>query len=276
MIQLAQFGAIVRYETIMHWRRRAWLGMVLGLIAMPIILLLVFGDAAEAQRLWAAASGLPTQTVSELNTITVTMYTAMPLYVITLLMIPVLAAEVIPHDRQVKVRELLDGLPISTGIYLAGKLFGYWLSVAIGSGAAMLIVGVTLYLLKGAFAFGDYISLWVEMILGIGLINSGLSLLLAAGQPTRRRALTIGIVFVVMCMFGNLGEQSRQYNTVVAYLNPGRPVITGYLLLSKWIPESILHVSRQDMYGAIFVGLLQVAVVGLIVGLWMRRSTARD
>ena len=106
-------------------------------------------------------------------------------------------ADMIPKDRQTGVRELLDALPISRGIYLAGKLIGAWLALL----SSLVIVGLvapTFWFLRvGPFDLGPYLEMWLFGGVSLVIINTGISILLSVGQPTRRRAILLMVLIIV-------------------------------------------------------------------------------
>jgi hypothetical protein len=273
---LAQLGAMLRYEALMQWRRRMLTGVLLGLIVVPVFAYLAFGqnDVAEIQRTWAESGGLPTAAVNAIITRYVVLYSSMSLYVVTLLMLPVLAADIIPTDRQTGVRELIDSLPLSSARYLLGKLLSLWFSLAIGGGAAMIILAVVLRILMGPFDLGAFVLTWAAILGGVGMINSGLSLLLAASQPTRRRAIALGVTFAVICLFANASGLGHS-NNMLAYLNPGRQAVTSYFFFSALPGGNAFSylVSLPDVYLSILGGLLEVGALWLIVWLWWKRRS---
>lgn len=280
-MNLSQLGAMAHYEVLMQWRRRSLLGVMLGLFAVPIVAFLAFGqnDVGEIQRTWTAAGGLPTEAVSAIITRYVVLYSSMSLYIVALLMLPVLAADVVPADKQTGVRELIDSLPMSSGTYLFGKLLGYWLSLIIGGVAVMIALGLTLRVLMGPFEAGPYLFMWLAMLGGIAVINGGLSLLLASAQPTRRRAISIGVAFAVICLFANVSGMTH-YKALLDYLNPGRSAIVSYFLFTALSIPTMLGnalgnlIEVQDVYRSMLAGVAEVAIVWL--GMWWWFKRARD
>lgn len=277
-MDFSQLGGFIRYEFLMQWRRRALLGLMLGLAAVPIVMVLLFGDnnVAEIRRAWITAGGVETEVVRQLTTRYVLTFTSTALYIVLLLMLPVIAADSIPKDRQLGVRELLDSLPVSTGTYLLGKLLGFWASAVIGAAGAMLVTGLSLWFLLGSFQIDQYVAMWLVTVSGVGLINSGLSLLLAAGQPTRRRAIFIGVTFAVFCMLANTAG-AGQFGTAWAALNPGRWMITSYYFFKAWLDSSLPPlVTERQVAWAFAAGVVQLIAVGGVIGLWLRdRDTIR-
>jgi hypothetical protein len=188
-----------------------------------------------------------------------------------LLVLPVVSADVVAQDRHYGVRELVDGLPLTTGIYLTGKLLGWWAALGCGLLLAMLIVGAGMWVLIGPYHVGQFAGTWLAFGWGIGLVNSSLSLLLAAGQSTRRRAIIIGVVFAALCLFANISLIGRS-DPLWNLLSPGRQAISIHFMLEAWrdqVPAQI--VPTADVLQALLGGVIEIAVVGTIVWAWMKR-----
>lgn len=273
-MHFTQLGGIVRYEMVLQWRQRMLTGVMLSLIALPLVMYVLFGqsNAAEVQRTWITAGGIATDAALNVTTRYAIMYAAMSIYLIVLLVLPVVSADVMARDRQHGVRELLDGLPLTTGTYLTGKLLGWWAAAGMGLLAALVIVGAGLWVLIGPYHLDQFASMWLAFGWGIGLVNSGLSLLLAAGQPTRRRALIIGVVFAALCLFANIaliGQSGPLWNT----LSPGRHAISIHFILEAWSNQVMVQVSpMSDVIWSLIGGAIEVGVMWLAVWVWMRRK----
>src|SRR5512137_2941826 len=111
-MRLTQLGGIIRYEIVLQRRQRMLTGVMLSLIALPLIMYVLFGqnNAAEVQRTWITTGGITTEAALNVTTRYAIMYAAMSIYLIALLVLPVVSADVIARDRQLGVREVLSGL----------------------------------------------------------------------------------------------------------------------------------------------------------------------
>jgi ABC-type transport system involved in multi-copper enzyme maturation permease subunit len=273
-MRLTQLGGLVGYEVRLQLRQRMLTGVILSLIALPLIMYVLFGqgNAAEIQRTWIAAGGIATDAALTVTTRYAVMYGAMALYVVMLLVLPVVSADVIAKDRHYGVRELVDGLPLTTGTYLTGKLLGWWAAAGSGLVLAMVVVGAGMWVLIGPYHLAQFAGTWLAFGWGIGLINSGLSLLLAAGQPTRRRAIISGVVFAALCLFANvslIGLSGPLWNL----LSPGRQAISIHFMLEAWRDQVTTQIApTADVLWALLGGVLEVVVVWAIVWAWMRRK----
>lgn len=274
LMRLSQVIAVMRYELLLLRRQRLLTGVMLSLIALPLVMYVLFGQSnvAEVQRTWITSGGIPTAAALQVTTRYVITYSMMTVYMIALLVLPVISADGIAKDRQHGVRELLDSLPLTTGAYLAGKVLGWWASVAIGLLGAMAIVGVGLWLVIGPYHVDQYVLTWVTLSGGIGLVNSALSLLLAAGQPTRRRAIIVGVVCAAVYLYANItliGQPGILWNV----LSPGRQAISFYFLAKALIDQAPeVAATPQDVLWSVAGGVLEVAAVWWAVWWWMKRQ----
>ena len=272
-MRFRQLGGFMRYEMLMQWRQRMLTGVMLSLIVLPPLMYVLFGqsNAAEIQRTWIAAGGISTEAALQVTTRYATIYAAMALYMITLLILPIVAADVIAKDRQHGVREVLDSLPLTTGTYLAGKVLGWGAAVLIGLVAALLLTGAALWVLIGPYHIATFATTWLAIGWGIGVVNSAICMLLAAGQPTRRRAIGVAVMFATVCLFANV--------TLIAntglwanLFNPGRSALTLHFLLLTMAESPLPGTDTTQMASwSLIGGVIEIIVVWLIVWAWMRR-----
>ncbi|CAG0932481.1 hypothetical protein TFLX_02612 [Thermoflexales bacterium] len=267
-----QLSGMIRYEMVLQWRQRMLTGVMLSLIALPLVMYVLFGqaNAAEVQRTWIASGGIATDAALNTTTRYAIMYAAMSIYLIALLVIPIVAADVLARDRQAGVRELLDGLPVTSGVYLWGKLLGWWAAAGSGLLVTMLIVGAGLWLLIGPYHLDRFAGMWLAFAFGIGLVNSSLSLLLTSGQPTRRRAIILAVVFAALCLFANItmiGQSDPLWNM----LSPGRHAISIHFIMEAWRDQVPVQVSpTSDVIWSLLGGAIEVAAVWAIIWVWLR------
>jgi hypothetical protein len=128
------------------------------------------------------------------------------------------------------VRELLDSSPLPYWVYLTGKLLGVWASVLSGLGAIMVLSGVAWWILGGPYNIVSYLEMWIVGAAGIAIINSGLGVLICAGQPTRRRAILIAVALIVISIRFLAG--SFQGNDLMGIASPMRGAILSYYLFN--------------------------------------------
>lgn len=228
-MQLAQLGGIIRYEALMQFRRRALIvlgvfflvGMVgltdLGTATGRVLSNLInvrydgdtlvttyfnyeTGETTEQTLTPEQAAALPAWFVNEhIPTIAVTwsvLTILAPAAMILFIAIPPLLAETIPLDRQYRVRELLDTLPLSRAVYLAGKVF----SVCVGMLLMLIVVGLIFaaytWFRFGTFDVWIYIRYWLLLIIPFSWIIAGFSVIAAAIARTRRIGVLIGLALI--------------------------------------------------------------------------------
>lgn len=272
-MRIAQLMAIIRYEVLWQRRQRLLVGVMLSTIVLPLLVYGLFGQSnvEEIQRTWITSGGITTEVALQVTTRYAVTYSAMTLYMITLLILPVVSADVIAKDKQYNVHELLDGLPLTPGAYLGGKVLGWWASIAIGLLIALVVLGAGLWILMGPYHLDQFAVAWIAIGWGIGLVNSTLSMLLAAGQPTRRRAIIIGVIFAAICLFANV-SLIVESNVLGHVLSPGRQAISLHFFLESWHDQMSLPVATaQEVVWALIGGVIEMAVVWTIVWAWMAR-----
>jgi ABC-type transport system involved in multi-copper enzyme maturation permease subunit len=273
MIAWAQLRAIAGYEFRMHWRRRALLVMILAFVVLTGASILIAGgsllkpenlDETRYQQVVSAYA----------------IFTAwMPLGVGLALILPVMVADTIPLDRQYGVRDLLDSLPVSRAVYLGGKLAGMWAAVLIGLGMSLAFVALAWTLRVGVFDLGSYVEMALVGAAAVAILNGGLGVLLAVGQPTRRRAILVVIgalalfIFVLPAITNNW-DLRLSFNGQI--LNPLRmPIINRYLFnvqaeAGLSIESAALMVPPEMVRDTILAGLAELAAVWALAWGWLR------
>ena len=273
-MNITQLSGILRYEVLMQRRQRMVTVVMLSTVALPIVMYVLFGqsNSAEIQRTWITSGGIDTEAALQVTTRYAILYSTMTLYMITLLILPIVSADVIAKDRQHGVREVLDSLPLTTGTYLAGKVLSWGVSILIGLVAAMIIIGAALGVLIGPYHITTFAIAWLAVGWGIGVINSTISLLLAAGQPTRRRAIGVAVIFAALCLFANVAWLT---NTTMLpnLLNPGRSALTLHYLLLAFDDHPVVPIgTTEHVIESLLGGVLEVAMVWMAVWAWTRRK----
>jgi hypothetical protein len=190
-----QLGGIVRAEIKLHWRRRGLLVLLLGLAVVML------GTAVLQRMMVGAEWALYSPAERRCNSTNVLMILGPVTWVIIAVLLPPVLAETVPRDRQLGVHELLASLPPSGLTLLAGKLLGAWASVLLGLGGFGLLLGLVWLPILGSYDMRLYLDLWLVGLLPLAVYVAAISVLLAAGQPTRRRATLIGVVLVVLIIF---------------------------------------------------------------------------
>jgi hypothetical protein len=108
-------------------------------------------------------------------------------------------------------------------------------------------------------------------------------MLLAAGQPTTRRAILVGGVYALLCLAG-LGFTFAPVADWWRWLNPGRPAVMLYYLVGfpgamvgsdEWTRaiQGVVQgvASHQDVVISLGMALVQVGLIWLMVWQWLKR-----
>lgn len=203
---MRQIGAIVRYELLMAWRRRSlpilWILLLAGVVGFTLIIentnrtQPVMNDMVERNigvnaPDWVQGINL----VEAANTFALIniMIAGMVFYSVG---VTLMMGEIIPLDRQFKVRELLDTLPLSRTAYLGGKLLSAWAGLLLGIIIIGAISALAIRLILGVYDMRVFLAMWVTMLLPTSFVASGLSLLAASPFSSRRTAVLVGLVII--------------------------------------------------------------------------------
>jgi len=258
-----QLAAMVRYELLLHYRRRGLI-MVAALAAV-LLTMLIFGmpkilPQSEDMPAWAELLN-PGQMLAS---------TTMSLIIVAL---PPLLADTIPLDRRSGMRELLKSLPLSNGIYLVGKVLGALAASALLWSGVVLLQTVLIWVAIGSFQSQFYLAL-----IGLGVVPAFVfivcaSVLLAGGLQSRGMAALVGIALTGYCMAMTLISSTRLPRLGV--LSPASAIAFSYLLDRWGAPFGIYQrsnpVSATDVTLSSVLGLVQIVVLALVVWIWLRR-----
>lgn len=278
----AQLGAMIRYEFLLQWRRAVLPALAVAWLVTPVLGAFIELETFRGYQTALARGTLAPEVARADITARLVPVTWLGVALVSMVLLPLAVANTIPRDREAGVRELLDTLPLSPGVYLTGKLFGLWLSLFAGLALAALVAGSVWRLVIGPFNVGLYLELWLVNAALVLFINAGLSMLLAAGQPTSRRATMVGSVVVLLALaglgFAFVDPGWRQW------FNPARPAVHLYYLLGfpgaieghdEWTREMVTFIqpiaNPHTVRLALVTGLAQVGLVGLVVWQWLKR-----
>ncbi len=187
-----QIMAMARYEMLIQWRRGSLRIITAGLIVLPLVYMVAARDTFLTSN---DVNQVPADIIYHLNTSMMILCT-LPLLATILVAIPIMLTEIIPFDRQYHVQDTLWALPLPYRTYLLGKIAGTWLGLTLALLLASTVIGLAGLALIGSFDFSIWLSLWAGGVLLFTLFAAGLSVLLAAGLPNRRRAILVGLLLV--------------------------------------------------------------------------------
>lgn len=280
-IALLQMGAIIRNEFRMQWRKRTVLVILATLLLMPLLYTITFAPSLDD----LSELGLPVASLTDeqrvgQQTSALMSFTWSLASILVALALPVAVAETIPKDRQIGTAEVLGSLPMSNIVYLTGKLISVWV-VALASLAVMVVLNALVsWLVVGPFNLSVLLRMWLLGTVPLMLIQTGLAVLLAARQPTRRRAVFVGAALVIVCalmLVTGLTSVSTAPEQTISFLesqNLGRAALFYYYafgaeggFLGPFLSQVV---SIDSVTLTILSGFLQLIVVGAIVWLWMR------
>lgn len=262
---MGQLRAMAWYEFRMHWRRRTLIVATLSLVILNLMMIWANRDSFSQ---WAGFQA----TNVVLPDITPIFWIG--IYIVILAFIGPMTADSVPLDRQVGISELLHSLPLPYSTYLIGKIAGMFLSIGWSLLISMVVIGVGAWIIMGAYDLGLFLRMWFLGALPLAILNPTLCLLLAAGQPTRRRAAVIGGIFALGCLIAfslSASDAMRQIPlTASDYLSLARSPIWRFFMFGG--SQSI---STTDFAGSIVVGVIQIVVVFGIIWGWIRLKESR-
>ncbi len=290
----ARVAGIVRYEGRMLWRRRGLLAFTV--VALAGLALAAFAWAPSARGAVGESAELGTGVSAQLArgaaSVTVMMETWPVLALLLMLGMPSIVADVVPRDRQLVVRELIDSTGLGVGLYLAGKLLAVWRSVLVSLAVVALLFGVAACRIHGPFDLEVYLTMWSVGVAPLALFTSGMSTLLAAAQPSRRRTLFASVAFSVYCV-AMLVTTTGTRQDVVSLARPTALIAlqleqtermaeeamralpgAGSEPLDGALDWSLLSLQLSPAQIPLTIGLAaaQVGLVWLAAWAWMRRS----
>lgn len=184
---LTQLWGIIWYELKLQWARRSLLIVGVCLMLLGPLLVLLAGEQPDLQQ--------------QMLTFILLLTVSPPFLLLLLLSLPPVVAEAVARDQQLGVAELRDTLPISTAVYLAGKVVAVALFVLGIIGAAMLALWLAAVLRLGMLNTAVYLRVWLQNIAPPVLLVTAVTVLLASRQPTRKRATLVGML---MSIYGAL------------------------------------------------------------------------
>jgi hypothetical protein len=201
---------------------------------------------------------------------------------LVLLALPPVVAETIARDKQLGMDELRASLPITPGLYLAGKVLGVWACVAM-----MIFTVATLLWIAAIFTLGSvelvaYVRVWLTAIIPAGLYVSALTVLLASREPNRKRATMLGSLIAIYCLLTIPFIQSdvegwRQAFLPSAWFTLVMRAAFQYVANSTTLPVEMVQfaiVSDEFVQRTMLAMMAQLLVVWTAVWGWWRWRSA--
>lgn len=300
-LQLAQLGAMIKYELLMGWRRRSLLLTVLFLFVGLAVVTTTFAreplGAEGGEMLYVDDTVTPpTVTMRLYDTGEVTTVPAdqtvlaniphwlrnidlgqanatfkiatllglvTPLLVIMLLL---MSAETVPLDQHYRVRELLNTLPVGHATYLGGKVLAVWLGLFVGIVLCALLYIPIAQARFGAFDMNAYLQLWAVLLLPSAAFSSGIAVLAASGVATRRASVLVGLVLVPVAV----GVLAFVIYAIFAPL-----VGRGNDIYTSLTYDALINSMLGNIAQTLLFANLAVLVLGVIVWGFMRMREGR-
>lgn len=264
-MQFSKIMGIAYYEFRMQWRRRGLVVITLALLVMMLLpALIIRTELGNRADLDAESAAVFSDGVSGL--------VWGPLGVVLAMIMPLVLADIIPRDKQLGMRELIDTIPISSATYLTGKLLGGWISVLASMGCLLLIVGSIWWFFIGHYDLVIFFEPWLVGGVPMVLINIGLIIMLAAGQRNTRSAVVVGLLFTLL-LPGIIGFTPQ--GNLLDGLNPLRPGIF-YRYAVADPTEYLYHYTLLSAPLTIITGLIQVVLLWIGILAWQRYQESKQ
>jgi hypothetical protein len=279
--QFRQLVGLTAYEVRLQWRRKALLVIAIAiLVTVGLFMIVVGGDLTSVSggKFNPNYATMTPAQAQQIRGFLVVFATWAPVAGVLIAILPFILADTIPLDRQHRVSELLDTLPRSTAIYLGSKVLGAWIASLSYLFAIAVILGIGWRLRIGPYDVFAWLDMWLIGALPLVIVNGGVGVLIAAGQPDRRRA--IGVMILVLIAASALTAAIS--SPLASYLSPLRlPIFNYYLttaMTGTFKPAEVSTLSgltSTAFTATIIAGLGEVAALWLIAWAWRRWRPGR-
>lgn len=252
-----QIGAIARAEFRMQWRQRGMiviaLAMLLIMITSIVLLASEFNTDHEFRDKFATAS-----------TDAITSLTFILAVTSVCVLLPFVLVNLIPHDRQIGVAEILHSTPMNSATYLTGKLVAGWVTALSGLVPGAILMAVLWYIIIAPFNVLTYLEIWLVGALPLMIINVGLVIVVAFRMPDSRMAVMVAIGVIVLPWF-IIGFEPR--NDWLDIFNSFRPGVFFHYTDVSAIDDEIATLSPAM---TVISGLAQLGLAWLGAVAWLR------
>jgi hypothetical protein len=195
----------------MSWRRGSLRAILLFTLLFPQLfhaISLLFGSMMDETLIASLADRPDVLLLAGTNAALIASGITM---IMIILPLPMMVAEIIPLDRQYHFHEVVDATPIGKGLYLAGKMLSIWPVVALGLSIAGPLNGLISWVLNGPFQIEILAQFWLAGLIPLALFGSQMGVMLAAGQPNRRRAILSSLLAIVATFLASLVLPAGQF-----------------------------------------------------------------
>lgn len=270
--QLSQLLGIIRYEMRLQWARRSLPIVGICFAVITLIFLVLTASSATDQR------GLSADAV----TFGLIFAIAPVSLLLMLLALPPVVAEAIAKDQQLGMDELRDALPISPGLYLAGKVLGILVCILLMMLTVAVLLWVASFVVLGVVDAAIYFKVWLTAIIPAGLFVSAITVLLASRQPNRKRAAMIGGLIAIYALLSMPIAVGDNYDWLQAIFPAAWFALVlkasfSFAAASSDLPEAIFqfaNIPDKFVWQTITAAAVQLIVVWTAVwGWWQLRSS---
>ena len=210
-VRLVQLLTIVRYEMLMSWRRGSLRAILISILLLPQlfhIITCLFGSLLDETLVARLVDRPEVLLLAGTNAALVSNVTTM---IMIILMLPLLVTEIIPLDRQHRVKEVIDALPVAKGLYVTGKLLSIWPIILIGLCISAVLNGLVSWVLNGPFQIETVALFWLAGLIPLAMFGSQMGVMFAARQPDRRHAVLTGLLAFVATLAASFVLPTNQF-----------------------------------------------------------------
>ncbi|MBI1280589.1 MAG: alpha/beta fold hydrolase [Anaerolineaceae bacterium] len=261
---------IALYECRMQWQRPGFKVLTLAAGLGTSLLLAVLGNnLAKLIPSIPPLDTLPANQAQLIQGLIPVLLGAGFLIVIMTVVLPLLTADVFATERQQRISELMESLPVSKAATLLGKVMGIWIAAIISLFASTVIIAAVWRIIGGIFDLYPLIDLVLVGVLPLILFNTSLSVLIGATQPTRRSALlaVFGVLIITSAIsLLSSGLLPSQWHVLNYYLEGA---LNGMVNLPPMQPMSIFSTVAEMM--SLVWGAAAMAIVFFVVLYQQRR-----
>ncbi len=297
---LSQFGGMIRYEMLMQFRRRAIIVLcVFFLVGALGLTTLIDSQRSVVNRIASVRFDGDTTIITTIDARTQEEYeqhvdntqnfiprwyaevdflvvqstfeafnVLAPSLMILLIAIMPMLSETIPLDRQFKVRELLDTMPLPRVTYLLGKLVSVWIGLMIGIVVVGVLYGIYVASRYGALDMWTYVRYWLFLMLPCSLIGAGYAVIVPTFAQSRRGGVLVGLFLIPLGVYIAITVIAGTYiNNVFFNRNNVGELNLGY--------QDLVARMFSDTFTAFVPFIPLLLIVGIVMWAFLRFRAAR-
>lgn len=186
-----QLWGIVRYEARLVLRRRSLIVLLLALLGIQLLMGAIIGPLI--QNSVDMNSGI---TMSAATTALVIQMLLLTVF-IGAIIFPLLLSDTVPRDTIINVQPIIASLPLSPRVYLLGKVLAMWAAGGLGLLLVVIFAGLGYRVALGQYdllkALGGAL-----IVMPVALYSIGMGVLLPFAITSRRQAIFVGLIFLLI------------------------------------------------------------------------------